>query len=126
MKLTLNDFANDRIHNAWIQHGLLSCYIRRDRHFIHGSIRNVLTLANFTNNKTKHRAANMVKIDHPVSTGALRKLDQDMYKIAQSAGLYGIHVENVLNEWLPEKLLEYGYYYVKPGEFLPCFIKLVT
>jgi threonyl-tRNA synthetase len=105
-KLTLEEFVNSPLSNAYIKYKTIDSYFRKGRVAVDGKIYNVLTRANTSNRK---RMSNITIATKPKSTGLYRELDELTFKLAKQYGYDGVYVESVLNDFLGEKLEQYGY-----------------
>lgn len=53
--------------------------------------------------------------------GPLSRLDNLLKSLAVEYDFDGIYRELILNEWIPDKLIEYGYVLVSGPNEIPCF-----
>jgi hypothetical protein len=84
----------------------IECYIRKGHRIVNDRIRNVLCIANITNYKCPR---NVKFKKRPRPTGDFRRFEAMVRRAALKHGYDGVYVEQVLNEWLPDVLIRYGY-----------------
>lgn len=105
--------------------GLVS-YYRKAVRYIDGDYVTVLEQANTLN---PNKASNVIYLppESYVRTGNYEKLINHALTLAKQYGYYGLIVENVLNDFLPDVLVRYGFTEIPryEQEAPPSFIKLV-
>jgi hypothetical protein len=105
--MSLEEFIKSDLRNGYIKEEGLKSYYRKGPLSVDGKYyKKVLTRANTSNTK---RLSNVTSNSKKKSTGNYRKLDQKTLLLAKEYNFDGIYVESVLNEFLGDKLLEYGY-----------------
>ena len=105
--MTLEEFVRDPARSAWIRYGTLKVYVRKSwRSVGDGTLFHVIDVANITNVRRPMNTARRVR---PRRTGQLRAFDDAVRRVAQAHGFDGVFWENVLNEFLPDVLIRYGY-----------------
>jgi hypothetical protein len=105
-KISLEEFMKMQERNAWLFECGISLYCRKQKILLDDKLIPVLCIANFTNPK---RAKNIEFQENPKSTGKLRELLSVSEAMCKKYHLSGIMIEQVINKWLPYKLVEYGY-----------------
>lgn len=105
-KPTLEEFMEMSVPNLYIWFDTIECYMRKGPRIVDNEIYNVLTIANVTNRKRYDNAE--FKSNHK-RTGLFKKFETHVREMAKKYGYDGVYVEIVLNEFLPDVLLRYGY-----------------
>jgi hypothetical protein len=104
---SLEEFLRSSERQAFVRYKHLKSWMRKGWRLIDGQKKKTLERANTSSNR---RPPRKIEIDpNHRSTGEYREFDTLMRTLAPQYGFDGVFVENVLNEFLPEKLLEYGY-----------------
>jgi hypothetical protein len=119
-RMTLDAFLDGDERSSWIHHGTLKVYVRKATRLTEKPVAlrvRVLDVANITNVR---RPMNSARKPRHRTTGQLRTFDLAVKKAARERGFDGVFWENVLNEFLPEVLVRYGYVQVNEN----CFIWL--
>jgi hypothetical protein len=94
------------LSNHYIRFGPLNSYTMKGYRVIEGERRRTITRGNTTN---VNRSDNIFFDSKAVSTGYYRRLDQHTHMLARHYNFEVVLVENVLNDFLPGKLIDYGY-----------------
>lgn len=102
----LESFLQSDLRNGYIKFGNLSAYYVKSYRQINGERRPILIRGNTTNQK---RSDNIEVNPRRKSTGQYKALCDLTEKLARDYGYAAVYVENVLNQFLPEVLLRYGY-----------------
>lgn len=111
---SLESFIKSPMRNGYIKFKDLEAYYKKGVAYVNGTIyKNVLIRGNTTNKKGNRGNNIKTKTKHK-STGQYRELDNLTYALAKQYGFDGVYVEQVMNEFLPAKLEQYGY--IKAGE----------
>lgn len=115
---SLDEFLRSPERSGYVYHRDLSSYVRKSLRVIDN--RRVVSLdrASTTN---EARSRNVGADPLHTSTGLYREFDDLMRRRAVDFRFDGVFVENVLNEFLPGKLLEMGYRMVGASFGCPCF-----
>jgi hypothetical protein len=117
---SLEKFLQSPMTNSYVRYKNLESYVRKSRRCIDG----VMVLAlDRANTKNKKRSGNIGKKLKYIRTGLYREFDHHMGELAKSYGYDGIYVENVINEFLLDKLPDMGYRIVDPDYSSSCFWK---
>ncbi len=104
---SLDEFMDGQVRNLYIRHKSMESYVRKGRRVINGQIYNrVLTRANTTNFP---RRSNFYKAKDVKSTGLYKELDDVMTAAAIARDYDAVYVECVVNRFLPDALVRYGY-----------------
>lgn len=120
---SLEEFLLSPDKQSYIQHKGLKSYTRKGPRMIDGEKKLVIERANTYNPKRLRNITNKAK---KKSTGLYRQLDEHTHEMARKHGYDGVYIENVLNDFLPDKLREYGYHQVNDDPRYPnppCFYK---
>jgi hypothetical protein len=127
--MTLEEFISGPYRNHYIEFGSLHSYTRKGHRYYDGHRLNAITRANTTN---RRRASNILTKPGVKSTGLYRALDDLTVELGIKYGFEMIRVENVLNPFLPDVLLRYGYTRLTPedhgldwGGHAPSFVKII-
>lgn len=117
--ITLEEFLKLDTRNLYVKYRDLVAYMRKNYRYIDGSPMYALDLANI---KNVRRVNNFTVNPNAKRTGQFADFDALMKRLVVEYGFDGIYVENVLNPFLPNVLLRYGYTRL-PVELdgLPCF-----
>lgn len=98
--MTFEEFLKSRSRNAWIDYGPLSIYVRKGIHSIGKEYKDTFDLANMhISDDRKKRQGTFTKFLEMVE----ENVDVPVY------------VENILNEWMIDFLIERGYNIVDIG-----------
>lgn len=104
--MTLEEFLQSPHKNHYIRFKTIEAYVRKGNRLINNTLYNTLDLANI---KNTNRPDN-IKYNHKRKrTGLLRQFDTHMKQLTAKYSYDGIYVENVVNEFLPQKLLDLNY-----------------
>ena len=103
---TLKDFIDCGDRNLWIKYKDLAIYLRRDFVVVENNGYKVITLGNISN---KRRPDNVESKTDYERTGLFKEFEMSLRSAAQSNDFQGIFVESVINDFLPDVLLRYGY-----------------
>lgn len=104
---TLEDFLGmDTVRNLYIRYKSIHCYMRKGQVRVDQQIRTALTIANITN--LNRRDNIYFKLKHR-RTGLFSEYETHVRNLAVQHGYEGVYVEMVLNEFLPDVLVRYGY-----------------
>lgn len=115
MQYMLNDFVQSKHRSQEIYDCGLKSYVRAQHKVIKGKVYYVLCLANVVNLR---RRTNETINNNYKSTGKFRKLIELLLTKAKEYNYDGVYVECVVNEFLPQKLIEYGFEQVNaPDQF---------
>lgn len=117
--MTLSEFLSSPSRNSWIKYKSLELYVRKSHRTINGEEINAFDIANMKNVrrpqnfnfKAKHSRTGLFKEFIAEASPMLPQFD-------------GIYIENVLNEFLPDVLLRYGFTQIPLSDpTLKCFWK---
>lgn len=109
-RLSLEQFlGSDLLRNDYVRYKSLTSYVRKSTRLIDGRRVRALDRAN-TNNRAAHRRS-----------GIYHEFDDLMKTLAVQHSFDGVYVENVLSDFLPNKLREWGYRLVSGDSLTPCF-----
>jgi hypothetical protein len=115
--MTLEEFLLSDYRNQYISYKSLEVYVRKNKHYLNHKLVSSIDLANIKNLK---RMDNIHYNPKRRRTGLLREFDTLMKDLATKYSYDGIYVENVINDFLPQKLKNLGYEQL--GEEFPyCF-----
>jgi hypothetical protein len=115
--MTLEQFLQSGLRDAYVRHRDLRSYVRKSVRLVDGRRVRALDRANTTN---RRRSNNVEHAPHE-RTGQYEEFDTLMRALAVEYGFDGVYVENVLNDFLPAKLLLYGYHMLPGDTITPCF-----
>lgn len=104
--MTLEEFIESDLRNSHIKFRGIQSYYRKGPVAIDGEIKNVITRANTTNPK---RWGNIASKEIPTRTGLYKALDDHTVDLAIKHGFDGVYVESVMNQFLHDVLIRYGY-----------------
>ena len=124
---TLEEFISSGLRNAWIKFKDLESYYAKHWRYIGEGKVAVLARCN-TSSHRAGRGSNIEYEDHTerTRTGQYRELCELTERLAKEFKYPYVAVENVLNQFLGDKLLEMGYTLAPNShESLPCYIKKV-
>jgi hypothetical protein len=120
---SLEDFIRSDDRNTYVRYRSLVAYVRKSRRLIDDRRLYLLDLANIENRHRRIPNGETKAKYH--RTGQFREFNNLLKQLTAKHGFDGVYVENVFNEFLPAKLLEYGYRLVdNPNDGPPCFIWL--
>ncbi len=113
---SLEEFlAMEHVHNLYINYKTIECYMRKGRIAVDNEIVNALTIARIKNT----RRANNVEINpRHRRTGLFAEFESLVRKMAVENDYDGVYIEEVLNPFLPDVLVRYGYRRVNNYGFL--------
>lgn len=106
-RLTLEEFVETAwMRNAYIRYKDIEAYVRKSVRLIDGERKRCLDMGNVQNRK---RQKNLNYATKHRRTGLFREFDDLMKKLAVEHGYDGVYVESVVNDFLPDVLVRYGY-----------------
>lgn len=126
-KLTIEEFAAQppgRPYSAHVYYGKLQSWCHLSQRVIEG--RQVRCIVRANTMSTRPGRGNNCTVDYNIKpTGEYKAFDNAMMLAAKKNGFDGVFIENVLNDFLLTKLVEYGY--TRNNEYggPPCFWKPV-
>src|ERR1041385_270650 len=117
-KLTIEEFLETaEMRNEYIRYKDIVAYVRKSLRLIDGERKRCLDRANTKNVRRQNNMESMAKF---YRTGLYREFDDLMKRLAVEYGYDGVYVESVLNDFLPDVLVRYGYRLV-PDHDPPCY-----
>lgn len=117
--MNLEEFMESPLRNCWIKYKNLSVYVRKGARIIKGERIKAIDIANMYSAK---RASNLLRKTKVTSTGQYREFIALAKAMSEKHDFDGVYSENVVNEFLPDKLLELGFKKVDEGILgAPCF-----
>ncbi len=120
---TLEEFlAQSGVSNSYVRYKTASIYVKRGWAMIDGERKKALIRGKTDNSK---RRSNIEINPKHKRTGLYREIDDMFVEAARKYGFDGVYVENVLNDFLPEVLVRYGYTRIDSEYGPPCFWKAV-